>query len=372
MGAGGNIVGGIVRWSVATVLTAFFLAIGFSPSEWLAELWTVPPAWLSHPVVRIAAIILAGAVIALALRWEWIFGGPVYRQHVARVNKAVNELDAASIAWLRENYSGGRPPTAIGDELFKHHLVDRDFTSHTEVKHELRSIIVAALRRRDSTWRTVRKSVTTANWIIIFTAAALICSAVALWLAFSHQQQSSKKRQTAAVGAALVKPTEAEPFYTRQDVERVLEALFEVSKLLQEKGIPARDAAELFIKQWDSELLNKGEPAFRGRLKAVRLQVEAVASEAWAISNRYQHYNDVLAPVIAGVRFQGRFDTASRDFASAGEKLPGVIDQRTLTFLLPMRNEYQEALEAYKQWMSDVDIERVKVTQRFRTIAQKP
>jgi hypothetical protein len=162
-----------------------------------------------------------------------------------------------------------------------------------------------------------------------------------------------------------------DPFYSRADIERVLEAMYETNRLLQEKAVPARDDAELFLSEWDQILLRDGEPAFRVRLNQVRLKVEAAVNGAWAISNKNPHYVSDIAPVLGGVAFAEKFFAASDKFAEAGQNLPPTIDTRTLTFLKPMRDEYQVGVEGLKKWMAETYDKARATTEHFRVMPQK-
>lgn len=161
------------------------------------------------------------------------------------------------------------------------------------------------------------------------------------------------------------------PFYSRTDVERLLEASFEITNLLQQKAVPAREAAGLFIRQWHSLLLQGGEPTFRLALKTVRLQMEEVSNGAWAISNKYQHYNREIAPILNGVSFAETFFGASNKFVEAGQNLPTAIDAKTLTFMTPTRDAYEASLDTVQQWISETYDRNREATERFRLMAHK-
>jgi hypothetical protein len=158
------------------------------------------------------------------------------------------------------------------------------------------------------------------------------------------------------------------PFYSKADVERLLEASFEITNLLQQKAVPARESAQQFISIWYQLFLKQGEPAFRAALQAVRLQMEDVNNSAWAISNKYQHYNSEIAPILDGIAFAGSFFGASNKFAEAGQNLPQQIDAKTLTFMTPMRDEYEMNIGIFQQWISDTYDRNKTATERFRSV----
>lgn len=180
----------------------------------------------------------------------------------------------------------------------------------------------------------------------------------------SAQQPHASVQTSATVTAVKHKA----PFYSRADIERLLEASFEITTLLQQKAVPAREAAQAFIRSWHDLLLQKGEPAFRAALKAVRLQVEDVNNSAWAISNKYQHYNSEIGPILGGASFAERFFGASNRFAEAAQNLPQQIDVRTLTFMTPTRDEYEQHVGTFQQWISDTYDRNKLATERFRSM----
>jgi hypothetical protein len=185
-------------------------------------------------------------------------------------------------------------------------------------------------------------------------------------------QEPRGPRSSADAATKLAAQTPpAAPFYSRADVERILEANYEVSNLLQQKAVPARNAAQSLLKEWQSILLNGGEPAFRQRLKEVRELTEALIKEGWAISDKYQHYNSEIGPVLGGMAFSGKFFAASSNFESAGENLPPVISEKTLSLLMPARDAYQQATAGLQQWMMDTSFRAHSTTEKFRLIADK-
>jgi hypothetical protein len=171
---------------------------------------------------------------------------------------------------------------------------------------------------------------------------------------------------------APVRPTtETNQYYTTLEVDRILEALFDITTLLQEKGIPARDAAEQLLRIWNSTLGENKQTEFRDELKRVRLMFEEVNNGGWSISNKYQHYNTELGPILGGMSFAEKYFGASNRFVDALDSLPPVIDARTLNLLLPMRNEYHAALEVFKQWVAETYDRARAATDRFRRIERR-
>jgi hypothetical protein len=47
--------------------------------------------------------------------------------------------------------------------------------------------------------------------------------------------------------------------------------------------------------------------------------MESVNNGGWAISNKYQHYNNEVGPVLGGMVFAEKFFGASNNFDMAGE-----------------------------------------------------
>jgi hypothetical protein len=125
------------------------------------------------------------------------------------------------------------------------------------------------------------------------------------------------------------------------------------------------------LNDWQNLLQNGSEPIFRQRLKEVRTLMDAVNNGGWAISNKYQHYNAEVGPVLGGMVFAEKFFGASNNFDMAGENLPPAITQKTLTFLLPMRDSYEQGVGGLRQWMSDTSSRARETTERFRRVAQK-
>jgi len=166
-------------------------------------------------------------------------------------------------------------------------------------------------------------------------------------------------------------PARSEPFYTRADVERILEAMYEITNLIQQKAVPARDAAQAFDRSWNEIILSQGDEAARLQLNAIRIQVQNLTDEGWSISNKYSHYNKEIGPVLGGMAFSEKFLSSIERFHRALESLPQNIDRRALTLLEPMRLEYQAGIGLLQKWMNDTyDRDRV-ATEQFRSMAQK-
>lgn len=53
---------GVIQFLTVTILGGICLVFGFAPDEFLAGLVTDPPPWLSHPALRIIALILGGVL----------------------------------------------------------------------------------------------------------------------------------------------------------------------------------------------------------------------------------------------------------------------------------------------------------------------
>jgi len=68
----GNVAGGIVRWTVATIISAVCLMLGFAPAQWLAAIIGEPPDWLVHPLTRLAIILMGVVVVGAILLYRGI------------------------------------------------------------------------------------------------------------------------------------------------------------------------------------------------------------------------------------------------------------------------------------------------------------
>ncbi|MBA7476023.1 hypothetical protein ES707_11398 [subsurface metagenome] len=161
------------------------------------------------------------------------------------------------------------------------------------------------------------------------------------------------------------------PYYTRTDVDRILEALFEISDLIGKSTRPLEESADNLLRKWNETLLTSGEPEFRSQAKQLRLKIEAIEKKSWDIINNNQHYTKELAPVFLDRAPMQNFLEKFRVLVQAGETLGPSIDQRTLTLLEPMRNETVRAYADLRQWLSDVANKAAQETARFRAMAHK-
>lgn len=161
------------------------------------------------------------------------------------------------------------------------------------------------------------------------------------------------------------------PYYTRTDIERILEALFQTSDLLSKKGAPLRESADTFLRNWNLILLNKGEPEFRSEAKKLRVQIEAFNTETWVIINNNQHYVNEIAPVFGDRAPLQRFLERLSVLVQAGEKLPPNFDAKTLELLVPKRTDLGTAFEDFGKWMSDTFDRAAQETKKFRAMSQK-
>lgn len=160
------------------------------------------------------------------------------------------------------------------------------------------------------------------------------------------------------------------PFYTRADTERLLDAMYEISGLLQ-KAIPIRDAMQHFGGRWNEIILSDGQNAASEELHKIRLNVQSLHDEGWAISNKYTFYNKEIAPIISGMSFAQKFFMGLDKFQQAIGNLPPNADRRTLTLIEPARAEFVAGIAAFQNWMSDTYTKETAATERFRTMAQK-
>jgi hypothetical protein len=59
---------GIVSFATAAFLSGVCIVLGIAPDQWIAALFTAPPLWLTHPLTRVAALLLGGAAAVAAWR----------------------------------------------------------------------------------------------------------------------------------------------------------------------------------------------------------------------------------------------------------------------------------------------------------------
>lgn len=197
------------------------------------------------------------------------------------------------------------------------------------------------------------------------------------WLDQVRSALILKRREYEAAEVYPVNRTEgpatrdAQPYYTRGDIDRLLEALFQVSDLIAKKGIPLRANADAFLSRWDTIILTEGEPEFRSRAKKVRLEIEALEQGTWDVINGNQHYVTELAKVFPDRAPVQRIRDSLIKLVQTGEKLPSPPDERTVAILLPLRNEVGLAYAEFSQWMSQVFDRATEETKRLRAAPQK-
>jgi hypothetical protein len=159
----------------------------------------------------------------------------------------------------------------------------------------------------------------------------------------------------------------AEPYYTLSDTGRILEALFEISALIQEKAIPAREFAGRVSRNWSTDIPS-GPSAFRGELKKAKVKIQEVTDAGWAISNKYQHYNDIIAPVLGGMSYSEKFVQASNELSDAIGSIPEPFNI-PMKLLEPAIREYHTKLVAFENWVSETHTKAASETNRFRSAA---
>ena len=61
---------GIVTFIVTSILSGICLVFGFSPDEWVRDIIAQPPVWLLHPLTKVGALVVGGAlgIVAWSLR----------------------------------------------------------------------------------------------------------------------------------------------------------------------------------------------------------------------------------------------------------------------------------------------------------------
>jgi hypothetical protein len=157
-------------------------------------------------------------------------------------------------------------------------------------------------------------------------------------------------------------------YYSKTDVDKLLDATREISELLQ-NAIPVRESALAFDRTWNQIILDQGSGVARVKLKEIKIATKSITDQGWAISNKYSHYNKELAPILSGMSYSEKFSTNIESFNRAIEKLRPDVDPGTLSLLEPVRTEYQAGLTAFQAWISGTWERNEAATGRFRTLA---
>src|ERR1700692_4234510 len=149
-----NVMGGVVRWGVATLIGGACVAFGFSPEIWVSAVLQTPPAWINSPWTRLAAVSAGVAIFIFTSAWERRSrGSAIDRQRKALVEAAFATLSPDAREWLTTNYAGGRPPDHLGQLLNSVHLIDPDFVGLTEIKPDLKPVVAEKVRATNSMLR---------------------------------------------------------------------------------------------------------------------------------------------------------------------------------------------------------------------------
>jgi hypothetical protein len=175
-------------------------------------------------------------------------------------------------------------------------------------------------------------------------------------LRHAHRRELPPLDKAQRISTLAVQPIPTESaarYYSQAERDRILEAMDRISRLINEKAMPARDAAELLMRQWNLILVNEGEPAFRAKLKQVRRLVEELASDVTKIDQDYDTLRAHVGSVLESAAFAGRYFDASDAFRDSAQKLPSQIDARVLDLLIPARDRLQVAVNGLQQWMND-------------------
>jgi hypothetical protein len=171
----------------------------------------------------------------------------------------------------------------------------------------------------------------------------------------------------AAIAVAAESPAlPSQQYYSRAERDRILDAMDRISRLLNDQGVRARDAAQLLLRQWDTVLLNEGEPALRTRVKRARLLVEELADKVVQLDSEHELLRAHVGSVLVSASFAGNYFEASDKFRDAIQKLPPTIDSRMLDYLLPMRDRLQVAVDGLQQWMTDTYTRKEAKTKEVR------
>jgi hypothetical protein len=227
-------------------------------------------------------------------------------------------------------------------------------------------------------WSTKPRE-TRMSWPVLGMLASVICFAgFGVWYLVINQTEEHKN-QTAGVPPTDAKPTIQvsvdaakipAPYYSKTDVDKLLDATREISELLQ-NAIPVREAAQAFDRTWNEIILAQGNEAARLKLQEIRTGVKSITEQGWAISNKYSHYNKALAPILVGMSFSEKFLANIDSFNRAIEKLRPDVDSGTLSLLEPVRSEYQSGIGTFQTWISGTWDRNGAATSRFRSVTTK-
>jgi hypothetical protein len=196
-----NIVGAIIRLVVITAISVFLAAYQLSPQGVAEALLNNPPQWTTNPLVRLAALLLGGAIVALLLNWERLFATPLDRDRRALVNRAFSDLPPDVRDWLIQHHAGGRPPGEFGEVLYGRRLIDRDFVGWTGVRPELQPLVATRIHAYQSLLTRLLRRVakmTTYGIVVACLLVSITASVIALIVLIREHRGTGEKTASAA------------------------------------------------------------------------------------------------------------------------------------------------------------------------------
>src|SRR4051794_34829281 len=84
-----NVAGGIIRWGVATLISAICLVFGLVPAATLAAWFGEPPSWVVNPWMRLCIVIVGMVGVLIIVFWDRV----VRRRHAAAIGGAPSTVD---------------------------------------------------------------------------------------------------------------------------------------------------------------------------------------------------------------------------------------------------------------------------------------
>jgi Leucine-rich repeat (LRR) protein len=208
-----NVMGGIVRWAVATAIGALCTAYQISPENLVAAFVRDPPAWATGPLARVVSAFLAVLLVTVVLNWSRLFSSPLDRERRALVNHAFQRLGGDGLAWVIKHHAGGRPPGELGETLNALRLIDRDYVGWTEIKPELKPFVAEKVTSNQSLLFRARqklKAMTAFQIVVGCLVASILFSAIGLAVAIlEHSRKPFDVADTERVAPAI-QPTSGE------------------------------------------------------------------------------------------------------------------------------------------------------------------
>ena len=216
-----SIVAVVLRNVLQAIITVVSLMFGFVPADWLAGIIGEPPPWLTHPLTRVAIIALGVVAFLVVALWERLFSSPLEKTRIKLVDSAFETLNPEALGWIIQHYAGGRPPAHIGEVLYAHRIVDRDYVGFTEIKDDLKPIIARRVVSLNALWRrgvgAVRKRVTGQAILILLVLTWLFATAALVVFLWQRAKPSAPRSDLAIyrqqTNAASVAPATNDNFY---------------------------------------------------------------------------------------------------------------------------------------------------------------